>query len=77
MIDVCKSRKDVEKVTEEGLTTAFNNAGQQTKKTEVPFQILHNYPVKCSAGECQGWKIHTVVFVSGVVCGGFVLVLKA
>lgn len=54
MIHVCKSRKDVEKVTEEGLTAAFNYAGQQTKKTEVSFQILHNYPVKCSTGECQG-----------------------
>lgn len=62
MIDVCKSKKDLEKVNEEGLTTVSNYASQQTKKADVLFQIIHNYPVEFSVAECRGRKLHTVVF---------------
>lgn len=62
MIDVCKSKKDLEKVIEEGLTTVSNYARQQTKKAEVLFQIIHNYPVEFSIAECRGQKLYTVVF---------------
>lgn len=69
MTDVCKSKKDLERVIEEGLTTASNYARQQTKEAEVLFQIMHNYPVKFSIAGCRGEKLHTVV--------GFFLFYKA